>query len=77
VRGPESSVHSIDAIEEIGAPYRLIRQDPLGSRLGSAMRLGTQQSKLDPRSVLQVTVLEADLEPMPDKDRDLVVDEGM
>jgi hypothetical protein len=73
----ERSEGAVESIEQIRPPHRLIDHNLLGSRLGTAARLGDQQAKLDACAVLQVTVREVDLEPVPYENGNLVEDEGV
>ena len=73
----ERSGGAVETIEQVRSPHRLINHNLLGSRLGTAARLGDQQAKLDACAVLQVAVYEVDLKPVPYENGNLVEDEGV
>src|SRR6266702_4517154 len=55
-------------VEKIGPPQRPIDGGELGRRLAASMRMAYQLPDLDPGTVLHGSVVEVNLEPVPDHD---------
>lgn len=75
--GAEPAGRGVEPVEQVGAPHGLVEDDPLGDRLGAAVRAAHEQPELYPYSVFQVNVLQADFEPVPDQRRRLVIGERL
>src|SRR5262250_1298091 len=70
VRDSEGSGWIGQAIEQVSAPQRPICGHKLSGRFAPPVWMRHQFPQLDPDAMLHRRVIQVDLEPMPDEDRD-------